>query len=192
MNQEQNQIAPLEQNYTTKGPRRNTIEILKRLRGGELQPDQIKTHERRVCVAYLHLEGYTQDEIAEIFGVCRRTIARDERANRKSLAKLVDDLEVRSVAGGLIGWASHLTAKAIKGKDFGLAWRVQREIVADLQSLGFLPKAAEKHDIQVGTFVDLARLAIEQTPQQQLPSEPDQQLPAETQEQDDGGEPQDN
>ena len=189
MNQEQNQMALPQQNYTARGPRRSTIQTLKRLREGQLRPGDINTYERRVCVAYLRLEGYTQDEIAEIFGVCRRTIARDERANRKSLAKLVDDLEVRSVAGGLIGWASHLTAKAIKDKDFGLAWRVQREIVADLQSLGFLPKAAEQLDVQVGTFVDLARLAIEQTPQQQLPSDPNRQLPAEIQEQDNGDEP---
>jgi transcriptional regulator with XRE-family HTH domain len=112
-------------------------------------------------VAYLRLEGYTQEEIAEIFGVHRHTIARDEKMNRAELARLVDELDVRSVAGGLIAWAKHLTAKAIKEKDYALAWRVQREVVADLQGLGYLPKAPEQHEVRIGTFADLVKLAQE-------------------------------
>lgn len=38
---------------------------------------------------------------------------------------------------------------------------MQREVIADLQSLGFLPKAAERHEVQIGTFADLAKLALE-------------------------------
>jgi hypothetical protein len=77
------------------------------------------------------------------------------------VARLVDELDVRSVAGGLIAWAKHLTAKAIREKDYALAWRVQREVVADLQSLGYLPKVAQQHDVRIGTFADLVKLALE-------------------------------
>ena len=82
----------------------------------------------------------------------------------------------------------------IKEKDYGLAWRVQREVIADLQSLGYLPKAAERHDVQVGTFVDLARLAIEQVPNElpQLPDTEQRQLTTEGQDQNDGDEPKEN
>ena len=190
MNEQQNLTNLPQQTYTAKGPRRSTIDILKRLREGQLQATDINTYERRVCVAYLRLEGYTQDEIAEIFEVCQRTVARDENANRKNLAKLVNNLDVKAIAGGLITWAKHLTAKAIKEKDYGLAWRVQRELVADLQGLGYLPKAAEKHAVQVGTFVDLAMLAIEQCPDtpQQLPDVKHPQSSAQTQEESHGDE----
>jgi hypothetical protein len=140
---------------------RGAVQLLNRVREGTLAPDELSRHQRRVCVAYLRLEGYTQEEIAEIFGVHRHTIGRDEKANRAEVARLVDELDVRSVAGGLIAWGKHLTAKAIKEKDYALAWRVQRELVADLQSLGYLPKAAEQHDIRIGTFADLAKLALE-------------------------------
>lgn len=91
----------------------------------------------------------------------RHTIARDEKANRAEVARLVDELDVRSVAGGLIAWAKHLTAKAIREKDYALAWRVQREVVADLQGLGYLPKVAQQHEVRIGTFADLVKLAVE-------------------------------
>ena len=172
----------LSQQTDTEGrPKRSTIDILKYLREGRIRPGDIGKKQRRGCVAYLRLEGYTQDEIAEILGVCPRTIARDEKANRQELGKLVDTIDVRAMAGGHIAWAKHLVAKAIKDKDFALAWRIQRELIADLQSLGYLPKAAEKHALQVGTFVDLVQLAIEQVPQEQQSL-----LPADDQETDDG------
>jgi hypothetical protein len=155
------ETAHAEETQALRSNRRGAVQLLKRVRDGTLEAGEISTHERRVCVAYLRLEGYTQEEIAEIFAVHRHTIARDERANRAELARLVDELDVRSVAGGLIAWARHLTAKAIKEKDYALAWRVQREVVADLQSLGYLPKAAEQHDVRIGTFADLAKLALE-------------------------------
>ena len=141
--------------------RRGALELLKKMRAGELRQDEVSAHERRVCVAYLRLEGYTQEEMAEVFGVNPRTIARDEHMNRKAAGRLVDDLDVRSVAGGLINLARHMQARAIKEKDYGLAWRIERELVADLQSLGYLPRAPEQHQVQLATFADLARLAAQ-------------------------------
>jgi transcriptional regulator with XRE-family HTH domain len=137
------------------------VQLLKRVREGTLAPDELSRHQRRVCVAYLRLEGYTQEEIAEIFGVHRHTIARDEKANRAEMARLVDELDVRAVAGSLIASGTHLRAKAIREKDYALAWRIERELVADLQSLGYLPKAAEQHEVRIATFADLAKLALE-------------------------------
>ena len=141
----------------------NSIEILRRIREGQLDPKELPIHCRRICVAYLRFEGYTQEEIAEIFKVHRLTILRDEKANRKEVAKLVNDIDVRSVAGGLITWARQLTAKAIRKEDYALAWKIQRELVGELQSLGYLPRSPEQHQLQIGTFVDLVGLASEQS-----------------------------
>jgi hypothetical protein len=129
-------------------------------------------------VGYLRLEGYTQDEIGEIFQVHRRTIARDEAANRREAARLVDELDVRSVAGGLIAWARHLAARAMKDKDYALVWRIQRELVGDLQRLGYLPRTPEQISLQIGSFVDLARMATaEKTPVDVLEAGPLPALP---------------
>ena len=63
-------------------------DLLRQVRSQEIDPSKIDPHERRACVAYLRLEGYTQEEIGQIFGVHRQTIARDEKALREEAAKL--------------------------------------------------------------------------------------------------------
>ena len=180
-------MAASDEQYIPRRPsRRSALELLRKVRTREVRPGEVSREERRVCVAYLRLEGYTQDEIAEIFQVHRHTIARDERAVQKEMGRLVDKLDVRAMAGGLVAWARHITAKAIKEKDYALAWKIQRELVADLQALGYLPKAAELHDVRIGTFVDLARLAGEREREaDEIEAEPPKALPAP---EDDGGE----
>jgi len=137
----------------------NVIDILKRIRERSLDPKEISISDRRVCIAYLRLEGYTQEEIAQIFKVHRQTIIRDEKANRQEAAKLVDEIDVKCIAGDLIISASHLAAKALREKDYGLAWKIQRELINDLQGLGYLPRSPEQYHVQIGTFVDLVQLA---------------------------------
>lgn len=161
----------------------NVVDILKRIREGLLDPKEISISDRRVCVAYLRLEGYRQEEIAQIFKVHRLTIIRDEKANRKDAAKLVDEIDVKSVAGNLIVWARNLTAKALREKDYGLAWKIQRDLISDLQSLGYLPRSPEQYNVQIGTFVDLVQLATKKVDaevikprannKKELPSAPD-------------------
>jgi len=137
----------------------NVLDILKRINEQSLNPKKISTSDRRVCVAYLGLEGYTQEDIAKIFRVSRQTIIRDEKANRREAARLVDDIDVKSVAGSLIAWARHLAAKALREKNYALAWKIRRELISNLQSLGYLPRSAEQLRVQIDTFVDLVQLA---------------------------------
>jgi len=149
----------------------NVVDILKRIREGLLDPKEISIYDRRVCVAYLRLEGYGQEAISQIFKVHRQTVTRDEKANRLEAAKLVDEIDARSVAGNLIVWARNLTAKALREKNYGLAWKIQRELISDLQSLGYLPRSAEQLNVQIGTFVDLVRLATKKVDAEVIESE---------------------
>jgi len=152
----------------------NAVDILRRIREGSLDPGKTPVDTRRTCVAYLRLEGYTQEEIAEIFDVHRQTIIRDEKAIRKDAAKLVDELDVKSMAGELIASARHFIARAIREKNYALAWKIHRELIADLQSLGYLPRSPEEHRVQIGTFVDLAELAAKHVGADVLESEGDE------------------
>ena len=87
-------------------------------------------------------------------------------------------------AGGiLVVWARNLASKALREKDYGLALKIQRELVSDLQSLGYLPRSAEQFHVQIGNFVDLVQLATKKVDaevieprannKKQLPSAPD-------------------
>ena len=161
----------------------NVVDILKRIREGFLDPKEISVSDRRVCVAYLRLEGYTQEEIAQIFKVHRLTIMRDEKANRKDAAKLVDEIDVKSIVSDLNIWANQLVSKATREKDYALVWKIKRELISVLQSLGYLPRSPEQYNVQIGTFVDLVQLATKKVDakvieprannEKQLPSVPD-------------------
>lgn len=151
----------------------SVVKILKHIREGLLDLSDLSIQDRRSCVAYLRFEGYTQSEIAEIFKVHRQTILRDEKANHREAAKLVDDIDVKSVAGSLIAWASQLRAKAIRQKDYALAWKIQTELVSNLQSLGYLPRSPERHQVQIATFVELVQLATKHVDAQVIEPEVD-------------------
>lgn len=152
----------------------NVVDLPTKIREGRLAARQVPVDQRRICVAYLSLEGYTQEEIAEIFKVSRQTIIRDQKANRREAAKLVDEIDVKSMAGEHIAVARHFAAKAIRDKDYGLAWKIHRELIADLQSLGYLPRSPEEHRIQIGTFVDLVELAAKNVNADVLETESDE------------------
>ena len=119
---------------------RGVIELLAGLQAGAASPDDVSTEERRMCVSYLRLEGYTQDEMAKVFAVHRATVSRDEKVLAERAAKMIQGLNTDAVAGGLIAWAKHLTARAMKDRNHALVWRIQKELVDKLESLGLVGK----------------------------------------------------
>ena len=119
------------------------IDLLSKLHCGSIRPDEVTTEERRTCVSYLRLEGYTQEEMAKIFDVHRTTIGRDEKIMAERAAKMIKDLKPQAMVAGLIAWAKHLTSKTLKEKDYGLAWKIQKELVDKLESLGLMGRRSE-------------------------------------------------
>lgn len=131
------------------------IELLAKLQSGEVRPAAITLEERRSCVNYLRLEGYTQEEMAKIFGVHRATIGRDEALLAERAGQGIADIKTKEVAAGLIAWAKHLTAKAMKAKNHALVWRIQKELTEKLEELGIiaaLPRASDAPTQWVAVF----------------------------------------
>ena len=160
-------------------PSRSTLELLARLKSGEILPLELTISERRSCVEYLKLEGYGQTEIAQIFGVSRHTISRDEKVISEQHARAVREVDRDRVAGGHLAWARHLMSKAVRNQDFALAWRIQRELMSDLQALGILPKAPEQHEVRELTLKDLVeRFARGERSQDSLEPPDKKALPA--------------
>ena len=85
----------------------------------------------------------------------------------------MDEIDVKSVAGNLIVWARNLAAKALREKDYALAWKIQRELISELQSLGYLPRSPEQYNVQIGTFVDLVQLATKKVDAEVIEPETD-------------------
>jgi predicted ArsR family transcriptional regulator len=121
------------------------------IKDGRLNPKSLSDLERQECVELLSSEGYTQAQIGEVLKITDRTVRRDlvaiEERNALSpdlgLAKrIIGSMFQKAVAHHryLVRLARTQGASVSdKSQSEFLAWRVLKEMVEKMQSLGYLP-----------------------------------------------------
>lgn len=150
-------------------------EILKKIQANVIAGASLTPETRQACVEQLLIEGYSTGEIAQIVGVCDRTIRRDLVTIRDCHAVERDPEMVRVLVGQLIDEAENaiqrigrqlrdprtMAGERIAGE---LArWRIRKECVELLQRLEYLPTADLKirnnvtHHLE-GDLPDIAQL----------------------------------
>ncbi|MFA5062828.1 MAG: hypothetical protein WC578_01975 [Candidatus Omnitrophota bacterium] len=135
----------------------SAIMLLQKIKSGEINPKTLSKEERQVCVSVLTLqEGFTIAQIAQLMCCCEKTIQRDlgEIRKKNSLSPSLES--AREIIGELFikaqVHASQLMrfARSSEGSlgervqaEF-CAWRVRRELMEKLQTLGYLPLVAQR------------------------------------------------
>ncbi len=56
---------------------RPVLEVIRQIKSGSLDPQQLAAAERQACVTHLSAEGLSVPEIGQVLKRCDRTIARD-------------------------------------------------------------------------------------------------------------------
>ncbi len=137
---------------------RSVVEIVRALRSGDLAGKSLAPGDRRRCVEHLSAEGCSVVEISDILRVNERTVHRDRKAIREANALTVDPAFAGQMAGTLLGTAEQAmtrirrfardreTPAAIKIDAERQCWTITRQLVDTLQSLGYLPRAAQRVD----------------------------------------------
>lgn len=128
-------------NENEKRAYKNAFEVLTLIRDGTLDPSSLEPADRQPVVAYLRLEGHNVDEIAQLFGVSAHKISQDLYALSKDRVKLVKGINLFDVASRLIEMAKHLSRKARREGDYSGSWKIEKELMEALQSLGFVYRA---------------------------------------------------
>jgi len=123
---------------------------LRRIQSGELSPANISVDTRRAIVEHLSAEGYSVPEMAEILQMNERTIRRDRAAIREANSLDIDPGLTSEMAGALVQEADIVitrTRRAARSKDASASdriqaeancWKVRKELIEKLQSLGWL------------------------------------------------------
>jgi len=134
-----------------------SITLLQKIKSGEINPKMLSKEERQACVSVLTLqEGFTIAQIAQLMCCCEKTIQRDLAEIRKKNS-LSPSLELaKEQIGEFIVkaqvHASHLMRFARSGEgslgervqaEF-CAWRIRKEFMDKLQTLGYLPLVAQR------------------------------------------------
>jgi len=133
-----------------------TLALLQKIKAGQFKANSIGTAERRLLVCFLMAEGQSTAEIAHLLKTSDRTIERDKKAIREENAIAKDPKLLEQIVGGLMSEADlciQRIRKFQRDRDASPAAKMEGEqrcfqikcnLIEKLQSLGFLPTAAQK------------------------------------------------
>ncbi len=133
-----------------------TLQLLKKIQSGAINPSNIDKDSRRPLVAHLTGDGYSIAEMAEILKVSERTIERDRKAIRESNAIPRDPKMVEQVVGQLSSEADLCTQrirKAVRGNDAPehvkveaehRCFQIRSDLFQRLQGIGYLPTVSQR------------------------------------------------
>jgi predicted transcriptional regulator len=123
------------------GPEANAVEIIKGIKAGELSGKELTVDERRLVVKSMKELGQTQDAIADLLKVSRRTIVNDYKALRQQQALAIQNTDTAEIAGEVYDVAKTCIRRALQAGSFRTVSVVMRDMVEVLQSLGILYRA---------------------------------------------------
>lgn len=127
------------------------LSVIQKIKDGQIAPETIDKELRQQCIEVFLGEGYSVSSIAQIFKKCDKTIRRDIESIRERNA-LVPDIDLAKKTIGEMVMYMHIhrghLMRIARSKDASvsekaqaeyLAARVGMEMIAKLQTLGFLP-----------------------------------------------------
>ena len=130
--------------------------LIQQLKDESLDPRTLPKELRQQCVEVLWAEGYGESSMAQILKRSEKTIKRDLQEIREKNA-LSPNLELaRQIIGEMVqrarmhqGYLVRLARSkeatvSEKAQSEYLAWRVQKELVEKMQSLGYLPSRPQE------------------------------------------------
>lgn len=95
----------------------------------------------RIRVVNILRHQFTQADIADLLGVCDSTIERDVKAIKADTVELVSEITVDGIVAELSRVATFLKGRAIKDKDYKLAWQIEMDYIKAAQDLGCVKRA---------------------------------------------------
>jgi hypothetical protein len=127
------------------------LSLIQQIKDGTLNPKTLSKEIRQRCVELLTSEGYTEAQIAQIIMRSEKTVSRDLADIRARNAIAPDINQAKQIIGDMFQKAmvhhKHLMRLARnpeatngeKTQSEFLAWRVLKEVVEKMQTLGYLP-----------------------------------------------------
>jgi transposase len=132
------------------------ITLIQKLKEGSLDPKTLPKELRQQCVEVLWAEGYSESQMAQILLRSEKTIRRDLEDIREKNALAPNQNLAKKIIGEMVHRArihqSYLIRLARskeatvleKAQSEYLAWKVEKELIEKMQSLGYLPATPQE------------------------------------------------
>jgi len=130
--------------------------LIQQLKDESLDPRTLPKELRQQCVEVLWAEGYSESPMAQILKRSEKTIKRDLQEIREKNALSPNLALARQIIGEMLsrarihqGYLVRLVRSkegtvSEKAQSEFLAWKVQKELVEKMQSLGYLPSRPQE------------------------------------------------
>jgi DNA-directed RNA polymerase specialized sigma24 family protein len=162
---------------TAQPDERSVLDLIVDIKQGATDPRLLPPQDRQACVVHLTAEGLSVPEIAQFLKRNDRTITRDRKAIQEAAALAHDPALAGRVAGQLVSEATlcidrirrvsrdRETPPAVKVDAERSCFTILSDLVQRLQSLGYLPTAAQRMDLthSVGELPSVDSLEAELT-----------------------------
>lgn len=123
------------------GPEQNAVELLKQIKAGTTTGRDMTIDERRLVVSSMRELGQTQDAIADLLKVSRRTVVSDYKYLRQQQALAIANTDTHDIAGEVYSVAKTCIRRALQAGHFKTVSVIMRDMVEVLQSLGVVYRA---------------------------------------------------
>jgi DNA-binding CsgD family transcriptional regulator len=123
------------------GPDTNAIDLLTKIKNKELSGKDLQKDERSIVVKALRMNGQTQDSIAAVLGVSRRTIVNDCRELRHMAALEIQNTDTAVIAGEVYEVGRAAMRKALAKGHIKSVSTIMKDMVELLQSMGMVYRA---------------------------------------------------
>jgi predicted transcriptional regulator len=123
------------------GPETNAVALVKSIKAGEVKGKDLTMDERRLVVKAMRELGQTQDSIADLLKVSRRTIVSDYRVIRHEQALAIQSTSTHELAGEVYDTAKTCIRRALAAGSLKTVSVIMRDMVEVLQSLGVVYRA---------------------------------------------------
>jgi DNA-binding CsgD family transcriptional regulator len=161
---------------------RTVLGLIRALQGGELLGAALSTPDRRRVIEHLWTEGYSVPETAEVIKISERTVQRDRKSIREANAVQRTPALVSETVGALLRQAEAVVGRLrriSRERDTlpparidaeKACWVVTKELAETLQSLGYLPTAAQEFKGQVthSVIADISEMHVQVLQLEQL------------------------
>lgn len=104
-------------------------------------------------VSLLRARGYSSTVVARDFGITEIKVNKHFAKHADELGAQVVNIRLNTLVGHMQLVSERASEGAMEKKDWGTYWRIQKEVIAVLQSLGIVKKAIQKVEV-AHTFDD--------------------------------------
>jgi len=135
----------------TNDPERSTVQLLQEINSGITDPKLLDKQSRQQCIELLIAEGYSYTQISQVLKYSEKTISRDIKDIRARNELVPNITFVKQFTGEVLQKAMNhhsFLVRMARAKDTSpaekiqaeyAAWKILKETVEALQTLGYLP-----------------------------------------------------